>query len=57
MPQFFNESVFFVFLSEVVIAAILFLFWVILGWVAAGMTGVLLYLGFVLPTRVRKRTQ
>ena len=32
-------------------------FWVVFGWVAAGITGVLLYLGFVLPTRVRKRNQ
>jgi len=32
-------------------------YWVIGGWIAAGITGVLLYLGFVLPTRVRKRNQ
>jgi hypothetical protein len=30
-------------------------YWVIAGWIAAGITGVLLYLGFVLPIRVRKR--
>jgi hypothetical protein len=28
--------------------------WVMLGWVAAGVSGVLLYLGFVLPRRLRQ---
>jgi hypothetical protein len=30
--------------------------WVLLGWISAGVTGVLLYLGFVLPRRLRAET-
>ena len=31
--------------------------WVMLGWVTAGVSGVLLYLGFVLPRRLRQETK
>lgn len=31
-------------------------YWVIAGWIAAGIAGVLLYVGFVLPRRIRKQT-
>jgi uncharacterized membrane protein len=31
--------------------------WSILGWIAAGVSGVLLYLGFVLPRRLRQETK
>ncbi|WXG44917.1 MAG: hypothetical protein WED04_12955 [Promethearchaeati archaeon SRVP18_Atabeyarchaeia-1] len=31
--------------------------WVLLGWVSAGVSGVLLYLGFVLPSRLRRETK
>jgi hypothetical protein len=31
--------------------------WVILGWISAGVAGVLLYLGFVLPRRLRRETK
>jgi hypothetical protein len=30
-------------------------YWVIAGWIAAGIAGVLLYIGFVLPRRVRQQ--
>jgi hypothetical protein len=31
-------------------------YWVIGGWIAAGISGVLLYVGFVLPRRLRQQT-
>jgi hypothetical protein len=32
-------------------------YWVLVAWVAAGIAGVLLYVGFVLPMRTKKRTK
>jgi hypothetical protein len=31
-------------------------YWVIAGWIAAGISGILIYIGFVLPRRLRKQT-